>query len=155
MPHHVWSVICAKSSIDRTANTVSLFDVVEQINVQIPPENVAQPGLISFSFELVSLWTRRHADAPERATGRVIHIDADNSQSNAVEIAIDLTTHRRLRSTIQSSALRVIRPGIHQFGVEVQEGVEAPWTTVASIPIEIIFTVSEPAPDPGAATELH
>ncbi len=36
MIEHVWSVVCAKTATDRQTNTISLFEVIEQINANFP-----------------------------------------------------------------------------------------------------------------------
>jgi hypothetical protein len=69
MIQHVWSVLCARAVIDSESNTISLFDVVEQI-VAIGPGIAAigpgAEGVAPVSLELVTLWSRDSLDEAAR-----------------------------------------------------------------------------------------
>lgn len=62
MIHHAWTVLCARSLIDRDTNNISL-DVLEQLNVQIPPPLQGAGGFVlPARLEVVSLWFRAAED---------------------------------------------------------------------------------------------
>jgi hypothetical protein len=62
MIHHVWTVFCSSSAIDRDTNQVSLFDLIEQVTVQaVEPRAAGERGVIPARFQVVTLWTRGEA----------------------------------------------------------------------------------------------
>jgi hypothetical protein len=149
----VWTVVCSKTSTDRDTNNISLFEVLEQLNGQVPPEQAGQQGLLAFSLEVVSLWIRSDANVPERGTGRLVHVDADASEYPPVEFTVDLTEHKRMRTLVQIGGLRVRRSGTHVMRIDFQHG-EEPWATVAAVPLDVNLVVgaggaANPAADPG------
>jgi len=58
----VWGLLCSLSSIDQEKNNISLFNVIEQVN--LPKEAFSQqlkekkPLSIPFSYEIILLWRR-------------------------------------------------------------------------------------------------
>jgi hypothetical protein len=152
MPRHIWSVLCAKSSTDRETNNISLFEVIEQINVQIPP-GVGDPGVIAISLELVTLWRRQDAETAERATARLVHLEADGSEANSAEFSVDLTRHRRMRTISKIGGLPVRRPGTHVLKVELQRN-DNGWDPVAWIPVEVNVTAADEVAEPAAEPDV-
>jgi|GEM_PF-4752138 len=56
MARHMWTIMCSKSSIDRQTNNLSLFDIIEKIDVAV----VAQVDqiIVPIPFHLVTMWVR-------------------------------------------------------------------------------------------------
>jgi hypothetical protein len=143
MVKHVWSILCAKSSIDRTTNNISLFEVIEQLQIQAPPERLREAGFAAFPLEFISLWCREVADTPARGTGRVVILDPAGNELNSTTFDLDVTTHQRRRVISKLGGMPVRGNG--QYLVRVQQQVDdETWTTVAEVPLDI--TVSERAP---------
>ena len=68
MIEHIFSVVCSGISIDAETNAISLFKVLEQLNVFTDSE---QPLRIPIHFEILSLWTRRSPEIPCRGKTRL------------------------------------------------------------------------------------
>jgi len=129
---HVWSVLCLKASIDRETNNISLFDVVEQI--QVLPQR--ESGGVVGPFELVSLWTRS-VGVPERGEVRV-SIRGPSEHLYAQEMQeIDLREFRRMRARFRVAGIAIEGPGTYHFSVEVRPANSESWTEVAKIPLEV------------------
>jgi len=73
---HIWSVLCSNSSVDIDTNSLSIFNVVEQLNIQSIPKVVSlhnnnsspkeagqESSVIPVTFEIVSLFQRQDPEA--------------------------------------------------------------------------------------------
>jgi len=58
MFNHIWSVICQNSSVDSQNNTISLFNCLENINIEVSKtKNAVDKIMLPIQFDLVSYWT--------------------------------------------------------------------------------------------------
>ncbi|MDD5639659.1 MAG: hypothetical protein PHR47_02535 [Candidatus Pacebacteria bacterium] len=58
MFNHIWSIICQNSSVDSQSNTISLFNCLENINVEISKsKDIADKIMLPIQFDVVSYWT--------------------------------------------------------------------------------------------------
>lgn len=143
MIDHVWSVVCSRSATDRETNNVSLFEVIEQLNVLGPlPDgaNVALP----ISYELVSLWSRADPAEPEESTARLTLIAPNDTEIHVQEFAINLTGNVRMRTQLRSLGFPVRGAGRYTFKVEIRR-LDDHWDTVARIPVQLDSIAQAPA----------
>ena len=139
MIRHVWSVLCQTSSIDSVRNSISLFEVIEQVAILKGKEeatNAVGP------FEFVSYWTRQDRATPERGTFRIVIRMPDGVEQVGQSTEVDLREFERVRVRGKVAALRVEETGRYEF--EVQLETEDGWTSVASVPLEVDFVDSLP-----------
>lgn len=147
MAVHIWSVLCARSIIDSETNNISLIDVIEQVNLPAPPPPSTDGGVtfIPISLELVSLWSRENADAPENRRCRV-RVNSPGGlpagMPTTVEFQVDLTVHQRSRTRARLPGLPIRETGTCSFVVEMSRDGE--YTQVASIPLLIMIGATAP-----------
>ena len=154
MINHVWSVACKESVIDRDTNLVSIFNVVEELNIhkisdvdKIPeqidqnrPEQGQPETTISLGFEIISLWVRSQVEVPGRGIARVYFISPDGKELNHLEMNIDLTTHERLRTRARFIMnMGALQSGIHHIKVKFKLQEAKSFREVAVIPIKVNF----------------
>jgi hypothetical protein len=144
MIRHVWSVLCSRSSIDQTTNNVSLFEVLESIQVFVNMP-VAIPGAAPFAATLVTLWARERLDTPAFGHSR-FRILGPTGQPVLPELMaeIDLRTAPRTRARLTLPGLPFSGDGVYNFEVSWRTGEENEWVRVASVPLEVTMQV-EPA----------
>jgi hypothetical protein len=132
---HVWSVLCARSSVDRATNAISLFDVLEQIQMYTWRSGDALPG----PFELVSLWSRGSENLPDRRQARMSFRGPSGRLLTQEHQEIDLREFRRMRARYRLAALPIHDgPGVYYFTVELEDVSRERWDEVAKIPLDII-----------------
>lgn len=131
---HVWSVLCRKVSIDRETNNVSLFDVLEQIQVY----EWAGPAGIAGPFELASLWYR--PDVPSRGEARVTLRSPSGRLLHEATQEIDLREFRRVRVRYLIPGMHIEGSGTYSFIVEGRQQNAEDWFAAASIPLEVNVT---------------
>jgi hypothetical protein len=143
---HVWTVLCSHAVIDQDSNSVSLLDVVEQLEIGEEP---TPEGGVLFSLDLMTLWARTDLDVPAWGHGRVTFLSPSGELVRGpFSFDIDLSQHRRNRTKGRFQALPITGSGRHVFRVELQNENETEWHQVANIPLEVYFTppkTTEPA----------
>lgn len=146
MIRHVWSVLCRSSSIDRDANSLSLFDTLEEVTSLEP---ITEPRTAPIPFQMVTLWARANPSQPTRGRVRVFALNPGEVEPHdPVILQVDLTQHTRLRQRINFGGLRVMQAGIKEFQVQVEDE-DGNWATVSSVPLEI------KTPDPTSASGIE
>jgi len=134
MIEHVWSVICNGSSIDQETNTISLYNVLEQIGVfSDTPDSTSLP----IHLEIFSLWVRKDEKVAGSGKMRMFFCDPSESYKNKAELDIDLKDTVFFRSKIKVDGLDLNGDGRYKFVVELQQEGEESWQKVASLPILI------------------
>lgn len=135
MIHHVWSVFCSSSAIDRDSNQVSLFDLVEQINVQLTEAAPAgQKVVIPARFQLVTLWTRGDANEAESGLSRLRLVAPSGEELLKSENDVDLTEHNLRRVRLNLVGMPYVGDGRYHFRVELKDGAE--WRLVGDVPVQ-------------------
>lgn len=139
MMEHVWTVLCTKTSTDRETNNISLFEVLEQMQVAgaIGPLPLPDPALIPAQMELVTLWVRSDFGTPARATGRITLLFPDGSTAGQNEMDIDATATQRARTIMKLPGLPFRMAGVMRFVVSVRQVDAEVWTEVARIPLNV------------------
>ena len=135
----LWAILCQNAVIDRDTNTVSLFNVVEEVTVPVAPPSgdiSMLPGVVPATFELVILWSRSETDEPELGMGRIALISPDSTSSTPHELNIDLTQYLRWRSRIKFPGLPITGEGTYTFQIEFKSE-SSDWVQVFELPLRV------------------
>jgi hypothetical protein len=135
MISHHFSLICNHAVIDENSKSISIFDVIEQINVFAEPDQTVQ---IPMHFEIFSLWIRSDLDTPAKGVSRVSLRDPKGISKKPIEINIELTKSTFFRSIIKFSGIELRGPGKYNFIIELKQKDEK-WKKMASIPFLVIY----------------
>jgi hypothetical protein len=141
MIRHIWSLLCRSSVIDKDSNALSIFDTFEELTILQP---VDEPGIVPFSFQLVTLWARADGSKPVKGRARMVTVNPGQDEGAPTLIQIDLTQHTRLRQRVTFGALKVKAAGVKEFRLDL-ENEDGTWQTVARIPLEIKVEPRTPA----------
>jgi len=143
MPRHVWTVICRRATIDSETNSVSIFEVVEEMHVKgvSPSEKVLVPR----ELELISLWARSDVGRPEVGHTRLRMLTPKDETTGVAEGEIDLRGHRRLRFRLKLGTMALDGPGVYEFAIDLREG-GGDWREVTRIPLDVVFETDLPTP---------
>jgi len=105
---HVWSILCTRSVIDSSTNNISLIDVLEQLNVNMPQSVSGSEPVVPINYEFVSYWIRGDVNATPRGRARLILMAANREQiGNPSEYDVDLSNFVRLRTKVQLSGFPI------------------------------------------------
>lgn len=142
MIEHYWTVFCSKSVIDKDANTISLFDALEQITVYGAPPPGGKTGGIPMENSIVSFWGRTEEGRPAKGTVRYFieyHGDGDDRTTDPHEITIDLSEYTRSRTRALMNVLPLMGAGKHWVRVFLKQENQDDWDLVASVPYHVEF----------------
>lgn len=142
MIEHVWTVLCRDSIIDRDSNSVSLFNVLEQITIRGEMDR-GEPAVAPIEMEVVSLWSRSDYDVPAKGVQRLRLLSPSGETLASGEQEIDLSKHRRFRNRARFRGLPVQGTGRYTFRVEQKREGEVEWQHVTDVPLELTFETEE------------
>jgi len=146
---HIWSVLCEKSIVDAQKNTISLIDVLEQLNVSIPSDNIAKidegPITIQVNFELVSFWMKDE-DKQEKDEEVIVSIEAygpDNRKLKSFDQSIKIPAgYKRIRSRSLFTGLSIFESGVHKIKIKFRDNEQGgELRVVAELPLDIALSI--------------
>ncbi len=141
------TMLCSSSAVDKDSNSLSLFNMIEEITVDFKTENnqpinFTQKKGVPIPFELVSIWNRPD-DSPEVSTEikMVLHDpDGEIMQESVSPLEIK-NPHHRMRIRVKGNGLNVTKQGKYYFSIlfkndgSFDEVVRVPLTVKVSTPI--------------------
>ncbi len=152
MIEHIWSVLCARSILDSTTNSLSLIDSLEEVTfggVDMPSLKKAVADgkriMVPMTSELVTLWSRGADDEPDQGRARLqLQLPSEEAIIMGPESDIDLTKFKRLRQRSQNPGLPFVGPGRYVFRVQLQNEA-GEWHDVAAVPLLVRLEDEQPA----------
>src|SRR3989344_7491217 len=139
----VWGLVCSLSSLDQQRNNLSLFNVIDQIN--LPSEvyeqaKKGQPVGVQIPIEVVMLW-RRAIDTKidDRALAfdtQVELIDPNGKSLIKILTKVQFSSFNRInRIRLQGNGIFVTIPGDYVFEVSYKTLEETGFHDIFKIPI--------------------
>lgn len=147
MIEHAWSIACARSSTDKETNNLSIFDVIEQLNVLGPLPDPATKSAVPITYEIVSLWYRADPKAPEETVGRIRLVGPNEAEVFGQEFPVNLIDHPRMRTQLRSLGFPMLGAGRYMFLVEIRRNNNL--ESAARIPVQL-ESVAQPTAAPVA-----
>lgn len=138
---HLWSILCTASSVDNKNNNVSLFNVIEQ--VQVTKDPLAKKSgpkqdriFVPMRLELVTLWEKIRSD--ENAAGTVeVHFE-DPSGELLQKFRYELSMPKnRLRNLTAIDGFFVTQEGRYVFKVKAKSSNEDAFQDVGEVPLQV------------------
>lgn len=142
---HLMTTICQSSAVDTDTNSLSLFNIIEEINVNLKPLNnqlidQKEKKSIPFPFELVSVWTKL-IDGDVSSEIKFSLIDPLGEVIQEIPHNLEIkSTHQRMRIRIKVNGIVVTKPGQYFYLVELKS--KNGFTEVSKIPLTIKIPVS-------------
>ena len=134
MIKHQFSLICGHAVVDERTKLLSVFDIIEQINVNADADQTIK---IPMHFDLVSSWIKDENGKSKSATSRISLCKPKEIVNEIKVVDIELTKSTLFRSIISFSGIKLTGPGLYKFLIEIKQE-DKEWEEVAEIP----FTVS-------------
>lgn len=141
MIKHIWSVLCRKSVIDNDSNNISLFDVFEQLGVNVEIKDlkkVPEKVNIPIDYEIVSLWLTPKRKKTIKADVEVEVVNPDQNQVKTFRQKLEIPPKfKRMRSRLRVKGLTIEKPGDYTFKVKIKEESKKDYKVVAELPLEV------------------
>ncbi|HVT58149.1 MAG TPA: hypothetical protein VHR45_07095 [Thermoanaerobaculia bacterium] len=156
MAEHVWSVLTSSSTIDRETQILSLFNILEYLNIAESAEKLREVvearAAFAVQMELWSWWVRSDYAQPETAVVRyrLIAADGERFPPKAFQVPLEETRTAHTRLRVNTFPFRGL--GLYWWIVEKKgAGDSEEWELMARVPIELAHqepTSSPTAPEP-------
>jgi hypothetical protein len=139
---YVWGLIAESSAIDQERNNISLFNVIDQVN--LPRKVFAEEGKqqVGLNHEIIITWRRAlNLDIAGEAIAvdcRIALLDPEGEvlEENTNTFQFQ-TGMRRTRQRVRVNGLHVTNPGDYVYTVEISEAGEDEFRKVNEIPFEV------------------
>lgn len=136
---HIWTIICQKSSIDASSNLLSLFEVLEKIDINLDPRiqsyKEGQVLAIPFNFEIASFW-RKGKENKGEVRFRLLSPEGKELNVFPFEVVIPEELQAS-RVIVKISGLGFTTSG--EYKVEVQQKIGKEFKAVAEVPFDIVI----------------
>lgn len=138
----MWAITCSLSSIDQQKNNVSLFEVIDQVN--LPREAFGEkPRLVNVKHEVISQWRRviqAQIDSSELIFD--VAIELVDPQGKSIQRAVSQYSlpkgMRRLRIRTGFGALAVTCPGDYAYKVSYKLTDDEDFQPAHTIHLEVL-----------------
>lgn len=141
MIKHCFSLICGHAVVDERTQLLSVFDIIEQINVNAEPSQTVR---IPMRFDLVSVLMRGDTNNPEKGMSRISLCKPKGNQDTIREVDIELNDSTFFRSILSFSGIELTGPGLYKFLIELKQG-DKDWEEVAEIPFTVFYNPKDKA----------
>lgn len=150
MTRHIWSVLCRKSVIDQDTNSLSMYDVFEELKVDAKMDPKATDKNkkvkiinVPIEFELISYWIKDKKS--EEFNGKcVINIKSpDGKVEKSFEQPLIISKeYERMRSRLKVQGFSVSQSGTYVFEVFIKNNEDEDEKKVASLPVKVDLNIS-------------
>lgn len=144
MINHIWSILCRRSVIDQETNNISLYDVLEQLKIDLKIKKGQEVKItkvgIPIDYEIVSMWVKPKDVKEFSGTVLVECLDTEGKQIKKFELPMDIPANlRRMRSRLRIKGIEIDKEGVYTFKVNYKSKSESDYKHVADLPLEIVI----------------
>jgi hypothetical protein len=140
---NIWTIVCKNSSVDKNSNSLSIFNILEEIqltknpNVPVPKEGIMPAAPLA--YEIITLWSREtKSDNELTANMQTELLDPTNKvlQSNVSEIKFE-KDKSRLRIIVKALGLPITTGGTYHFRVSLKKAADKEYKYVSQVSLEV------------------
>ena len=146
---HLWSILCRVASVDKESNSLSLFNVIEEITINKAegPEkeekaiDVEKTALIVPIEFVIVTYLERLDDKDRGSMTKEAQIEiVDPAMHSLLKREFEITFPqgpKRLRHLLKMNGLKITTGGTYKFYISTRESREDIFESVAEIPIDV------------------
>lgn len=142
--NHVWSVACQSSVIDGSTNNISIFNTLEEVQIDIKPQKPGEkveingPINLPMHFDIISLWHRDNVSKDFIADNQIDFLSPNGKVLQSfTQPFVFKDSKKRWRTKLQVDGLLVDDEGDYSFQVKLREPDQTSFRVVATIPLEV------------------
>jgi hypothetical protein len=147
--NHIWGVLCQSSIIDNSTNNLTIFNTLEEIQVEVKPKpgEKIEPGKLihlPMNFEIISLWQRTNVEKKVICDSQIEIYDSKNKLIQTFTQPFNLDEgKKRFRTILQISGFAVSESGDYSFHIKIREPNQTSFKTVSIIPLEVKIKIEK------------
>lgn len=135
--NHLWSIPCRGFSVDQRTNNLSIFNIIEQ--VQLPGEKINEQNPVFIPLELITMWEVLEKNDGPIADVEVSVFHPKGLKTKLLDYKIEAPMGIRRMRSISQIKIKVDAPGSYTFLINVKGSKEKSYTKVAETSLEINF----------------
>jgi hypothetical protein len=144
---YLWTIICRKSIEDSKTRTISIFEILEQVTIQVPKDlleriktSTGEKFGIPLEYEIVSMWERDDINAKQNVATIIEIVDPTGEVIQKVEQPLPFADGKRnVRLTGKVQGFPVTKSGIYRYRIRLKEG-DSVSEPKGDIPLEIVLS---------------
>lgn len=114
---NIWTLVSISSSIDRDNNTLSLFDILEELTVQVSG-TMPEQAVVPVNHTLMSVWSREDTSKPMSLKFKILLRDSHGKILHENEAEIKLAEgNKNARFRAQLNGFPVTSEGQYRYEV--------------------------------------
>ena len=125
---HHWTILCGSSSVDRQTNNISLFNIIEQLSLNIKRENwekalkeKKEGFLARTQFEIVTLWEKEEPEDEISAEVEVRLVDPKGNVLHKQPYQLSFAKQvKRHRQRLTWSGMKLTQAGVYIFSINIK-----------------------------------
>ena len=135
---HKWTLLCEGSSIDRKKNNLTLFNIIEQLNISIEQRTNNKEIIIPINMELVTLWSVSNTEKSSNADVEIDLLDPRKKIFGTMKYKLEIPEKiRRGRSIGSITGLKVTESGDYTFRIKIKPMKQISFIEVGEVNLEI------------------
>lgn len=144
MISHIWSLLCRRSVIDSETNNLSLYDILEQLTVNVKIKKSDKHKVtkinIPIEYEVISFWVKAPKIEEFKGGIKLEIINPDGKIEKTFEQPLEIPKDkRRLRSRIRIKGFVADKEGNYIFRISYKEEIKDQYIKAADVPLEVIL----------------
>lgn len=143
MIRHMWTVLCMRSVIDVDTNNISLFDVVEELQLQRLEGAAGGKSALPVDMHLVSLWGREPKEQPASGRAKDVIVSPSGKVMGEREYDLDMLKFERTRARRSVRGMPISESGQYWFRTHLWDEQRGIWEEVSNVPLKLTVEVVE------------
>jgi len=140
---HIWTVLCQKSSIDFETNLLSLFNCVEQLDLEIDKSKQLIENLVlPIELSLISFWIIEDSNQDNNLEMKYQLTDPNKKILNQFNYKFEIKKGSlRFRNRIHIQGLNISVPGRYTINImQKKDGGIGEFVEVLNLPLDVNIT---------------
>ena len=126
--NHHWTILCGSSSVDQQTNNISLFNLIEQLSLNIKREDwekARSEGKKGFlaqkQFEIITLWEKGELEDEISAEIEIRLVDPKGNVLHKQPYQLSFAKHvKRHRQRLTWSGIKLTQAGVYIFSINIK-----------------------------------
>lgn len=142
---HIWTILCQKSSVDANSNILSLFEILEKIDISLdksaPKLQEGQAFAMPFHLEIVSYW-RKTSNKTARGEIQFVFFSPEKQELGKLPVEIDIAENlQATRVLAKMDGMKFTKSG--EYTVQVQQKINGNFEPVREVPFDVNIQVQD------------
>ncbi len=131
-------MLCEGSSIDQKKNNLTLFNIIEQLNINIGQKLDGEEIIVPVNMEIVTLWSVENTEKSSNADIEIELIDPRKKVLSTMKYKLEIPEKiRRGRSIGSIRNLKVTESGDYIFRIKIRSTRQMSFIEAGEVSLEI------------------